>query len=129
MIEVQENDPLTEYKIHYNETVRSSLHWKIDNKLKKDFYYALSIFTSMAQNEEFQFQFQMESGDCFVFNNTRILHGRKEFSGNRKMEGCYFNVDAMNAMKRKIQFQNTLINDPNHFDNQQNQQLLENLDE
>ena len=91
-------------KIHYNEGVRSSIHWKIGNDVKKDFYYALSIFSKMARSDEFTFERQMESGDIFIFNNTRILHGRRSFEGGRKMQGCYFTKQGMMAMKRQLKF-------------------------
>ena len=99
----EENDKIID-KIHYNEGVRSSLHWKLSNDQKRDFYYALSIFSKMTRNDEFIFERQMESGDIFVFNNCRILHGRRAFEGGRKMQGCYFTKQSLIANKKQLKF-------------------------
>eukprot|EP01084_Bolivina_argentea_P092737 166819_1 len=98
------NDQCSEYqyKIHLNEFVRSSLHWNIEDKLKRDFYFALSTFVNIAERKELQFEFEMENGDCIIFNNTRILHGRKNIIGRRKLELCYTTQDGINAIKSQI---------------------------
>lgn len=41
-------------------------------------------------------QFRLAPGECVVFNNRRMLHGRRAFSGSagrRLLQGCYVNAD------------------------------------
>ena len=52
--------------------------------------HALQLFGELTEKEEFRFEYKMRSGHMNVFNNYRVLHGRKSFSGTRKMGGCYF---------------------------------------
>jgi gamma-butyrobetaine hydroxylase len=41
--------------------------------------------------------FRLNPGDCFVIDNTRILHARKAFSGagTRWLQGCYADMDGL----------------------------------
>lgn len=43
-------------------------------------------------------RFKMDPGDCFVIDNTRVLHGRTGFSaeaGERWLQGCYADKDGL----------------------------------
>jgi gamma-butyrobetaine hydroxylase len=41
--------------------------------------------------------FRLNPGDCFVIDNTRVLHARKAFSGagTRWLQGCYADMDGL----------------------------------
>lgn len=43
--------------------------------------------------------FRLESGDCLIFDNTRILHARTAFeetsTGRRHLQGCYADLDGL----------------------------------
>ena len=41
--------------------------------------------------------FRLNPGDCFVIDNTRVLHARKAFSGSgtRWLQGCYADMDGL----------------------------------
>jgi gamma-butyrobetaine dioxygenase len=43
--------------------------------------------------------FRLESGDCVVFDNTRILHARTGFAaaGKRHLQGCYTDLDGVTS--------------------------------
>tara|TARA_R110002050_G_scaffold193546_1_gene328576 strand:- start:103 stop:468 length:366 start_codon:yes stop_codon:yes gene_type:complete len=64
----------------------------------EDYYNAYSSFRSLlreAESEGLVTEFRLSKGDCVVFNQRRLLHGRREFSshGNRNLQGCYINID------------------------------------
>lgn len=56
------------------------------------FYEAYKTFFSYLKNPAYQYWFRMESGDCLLVENFRVLHGRKAFnpsSGVRHLEIAY----------------------------------------
>ena len=40
---------------------------------------------------------RLAPGDCLIFDNTRILHGRTGFTstGDRLLQGCYADLDGL----------------------------------
>ncbi len=40
---------------------------------------------------------RLHPGDCLIFDNTRILHGRTAFTGagQRLLQGCYADLDGL----------------------------------
>lgn len=67
----------------------------------RPFYRALNLFGAILRNPEMELEIRMQPGDCQVFDNRRVLHGRAAFdpnSGTRHLEGCY--VDADDFMSR-----------------------------
>lgn len=57
--------------------------------------YNLSIKTlqNEIENPENMLELKLHPGMVLITNNWRILHGRKEFTGNRRMAGCYIDYD------------------------------------
>ena len=43
--------------------------------------------------------FRLEPGECFVVDNTRVLHGRTVWTGvgNRWLQGCYADMDGLRS--------------------------------
>ena len=43
--------------------------------------------------------FRLEPGECFVVDNTRVLHGRTAWTGvgNRWLQGCYADMDGLRS--------------------------------
>lgn len=41
--------------------------------------------------------FRLNPGECFIVDNTRILHARKAYSGTgtRWLQGCYADKDGL----------------------------------
>jgi gamma-butyrobetaine dioxygenase len=61
-------------------------------------YRALRCFAATLDRPELQLHLKLEAGECIVFDNTRILHGRTAFeggSGARHLQGCYADLDAL----------------------------------
>ena len=50
-------------------------------------YRAYQLFTRVL--EDHRYDFLLEPGDCVLYSNFRMLHGRKSFAGPRWMRGIY----------------------------------------
>lgn len=49
-------------------------------------------FQRLMEKEEFLFEYKMKPGDCVIFDNLRIVHGRRAFdtsAGSRWLKGTY----------------------------------------
>ncbi len=56
------------------------------------FYPAFCRFGQMLQRDKYLMRFNIRAGECIVFDNHRIVHGRDAYSatsGDRYLRGCY----------------------------------------
>lgn len=61
-----------------------------------DFYRAYRAFSQILRYPEAEATLRLAPGDCVIFDNMRILHGRKGFApGRRWLQGCYADKDAL----------------------------------
>ena len=68
-------------------------------------YRALRHFTRVADDPRFSISFPFEPGDCVIFDNRRMLHGREAFdprSGDRHLRGCYVDHDDLWSRLRML---------------------------
>lgn len=77
----------------------------------QNFYKAYYQLTHMINDRENVLQYKLKEGEIAIFNNRRILHGRRSYnpsqtSSGRFYEGCYFDWDALwwsiRAIKRNL---------------------------
>ncbi|MBF9031826.1 DUF971 domain-containing protein [Rhodobacterales bacterium HKCCE3408] len=64
----------------------------MDPALMPGFYRAWRAFLTLTEDPAYRVTFRLKAGDCMVFDNRRVLHGREPFdgaSGRRHLEGCY----------------------------------------
>jgi gamma-butyrobetaine dioxygenase len=65
------------------------------------FYAAYRAFAGLAAGPEAMVTSGLVPGDCVIFDNTRILHGRTAFAdgggntGRRHLQGCYADLDGL----------------------------------
>ena len=64
------------------------------------FYAAYRTWAGLLAQPERQLNLRLAEGDCLVFDNTRILHARTEFStgaagSGRHLQGCYADLDGL----------------------------------
>jgi len=69
------------------------------------FYAAYRAFAQLAADPEALVTTTLAPGDCVIFDNTRVLHGRTAFadgggtasasSGRRHLQGCYADLDGL----------------------------------
>ncbi|MVA80978.1 gamma-butyrobetaine,2-oxoglutarate dioxygenase [Agrobacterium vitis] len=68
-----------------------------------DYYPAFCRFGKMLQDDKYMMRFMMKAGECMVFDNHRIVHGRLAYSatsGDRYLRGCYADRAEMRSTYR-----------------------------
>ena len=63
----------------------------------EDYYKAYRKFSSIIDNPKMAVSFKLNPGDCFLVDNTRVLHARTSYtgSGSRWLQGCYTDKDGL----------------------------------
>ena len=77
----------------------------LDQKLMDDYYPAFCRFGRMLQEDRYLMRFLMKAGECMVFDNHRIVHGRAAYSANsgeRMLRGCYVDRSEMRSTYRAL---------------------------
>jgi len=62
------------------------------------YYAAYRQFGDIINDISMAMEFKLNPGDCFIVDNTRVLHGRAAYSsteGSRWLQGCYADKDAL----------------------------------
>ncbi|KAK5993568.1 Trimethyllysine dioxygenase [Cladobotryum mycophilum] len=63
------------------------------NPFVSKWYTAARKWDEILRREDNEYWFQLEPGRILIFDNWRILHGRSEFEGTRRICGGYINRD------------------------------------
>lgn len=77
----------------------------LDQSLLDDYYPAFCRFGKMLQEDKYMMRFLMKGGECMVFDNHRIVHGRAAYSatsGDRYLRGCYVDRGEMRSTYRAL---------------------------
>lgn len=85
-----------------------SYNWNLPFEQMELFYKAYSAFFRYVKNPIYHYCFPLQSGDCLLMYNSRILHGRTAFdsnSGMRHLEVAYAVWDYLTARDRFNQYQ------------------------
>jgi gamma-butyrobetaine dioxygenase len=88
-------------------TISQHLQDTIDlpQDLLDSYYPAFIKFIRMMRQERFLLRFRSEAGNCVVFDNHRIVHGREGYvadSGSRHLRGCYTDRGALRSTYRVL---------------------------
>ena len=67
----------------------------------KKFYDALRSFEELANDERLQWQHVLAPGEAMLFDNWRVLHGRKAYTGTRTLCGAYLNHEDFESRLRR----------------------------
>jgi len=70
-----------------------------------DYYPAFRRFGRMMQSDKYLMRFRLRAGECIVFDNHRIVHGRASYtaeSGDRHLRGCYTDRGEMRSAYRVL---------------------------
>ena len=61
------------------------------------YYEAYRRLGEIIDDPQMELSFRLEPGDCFLIDNTRVLHARKAYSGtgSRWLQGCYADKDGL----------------------------------
>lgn len=105
---------ITEYD---REKFPSAVHWsppfqgpfppEYSPKVMSAWKEAAKAFKASLESPENMLQYRLQPGDCVLFDNSRVLHGRTKFdtsSGLRHLHGTYVNSQALwSALRREIE--------------------------
>ena len=61
------------------------------------YYAAYRRLAEIIDDESMEVTFKLSPGECFIVDNTRVLHARKGYSGagTRWLQGCYADKDGL----------------------------------
>jgi gamma-butyrobetaine dioxygenase len=77
----------------------------LDQTMLDTYYPAFCRFGRMLQEDRYMMRFLMKAGECMVFDNHRIVHGRSAYSaesGSRYLRGCYTDRGEMRSTYRAL---------------------------
>ena len=68
------------------------------------YYDAYRRFGEIIDDPAMEVSFRLDPGECFVVDNTRVLHTRKACSGtgHRWLQGCYADRDSLFSRYRVL---------------------------
>ncbi|KAI1469800.1 Clavaminate synthase-like protein [Daldinia caldariorum] len=61
---------------------------------------AATVFRHLLEDKQWMYQHRMEPGECVIFDNQRVLHGRRQFdtsSGSRWLKGAYIGDEVFRS--------------------------------
>jgi gamma-butyrobetaine dioxygenase len=66
----------------------------------QDYYAAYRRFSGIVDDPAMAVGFRLEPGECFIVDNTRVLHARNAYAGagSRWLQGCYADKDGLLSM-------------------------------
>ena len=77
----------------------------LPQKQLDDFYPAFRRFIHALEDPAYLMEFRLEAGECVVFDNNRVAHGRRAFkaqTGLRHLHGCYLNLSEVRSTYRLL---------------------------
>lgn len=62
-----------------------------------NYYKAYRKFSDIINDPKMAVNFKLNPGDCFIVDNTRVLHARTAYlgKGSRWLQGCYVDKDGL----------------------------------
>lgn len=80
-------------QVRWNNCDRSIMdNWENPDDVAK-FYKAIRLWNDILTRKENEITLRLKPGQCLIFDNWRVLHGRLGFNGHRRMCGAYINRD------------------------------------
>lgn len=76
-----------------------------DQRFLDTFYPAYWRFGQKLHDPKYLMRFRLNAGECIVFDNHRIVHGREAYSatsGNRHLRGCYTDRGELRSTYRAL---------------------------
>ena len=63
----------------------------------ENYYNAYRTFSEIINDPKLAVSFKLSPGECFITDNTRVLHARTAYSGKgtRWLQGCYVDKDGL----------------------------------
>lgn len=99
VIEIDDADQVTGIHAGHPHT----RNWRFPFDEMAALYHAYSRFTRLLNDPSRQIRYRLQAGECLVFRNERVLHGRTGFSagtGERHLQVAYVNYSYFDARRR-----------------------------
>lgn len=81
--------------VHWSPPFEGPLRVPFDDVMP--YYDAYRVFHELVEGGKHRYEFRLNQGDTVIFNQRRVLHGRKQFmpcsDGVRHLQGTYINID------------------------------------
>ncbi|GMF33112.1 unnamed protein product [Phytophthora fragariaefolia] len=81
--------------VHWSPPFEGPLRVPFDDVMP--YYDAYRVFHELVESGKHRYEFRLKQGDTVIFNQRRVLHGRKQFTpcsdGVRHLQGTYINID------------------------------------
>jgi [2-(trimethylamino)ethyl]phosphonate dioxygenase len=76
----------------------------------ENYYAAYRRLGEIIDDPMMEVTFRLNPGECFVVDNTRVLHARKAYSGagTRWLQGCYADKDGLLSKLATLSAQNVM---------------------
>ena len=77
----------------------------LDQRELDSYYPAFVRFLKFMQSPDYLTRFRLNAGECIIFDNHRIVHGRTEYdsgSGSRHLRGCYIDRGELRSTYRTL---------------------------
>ena len=70
----------------------------------ENYYNAYRTFSNIINDSAMAVKFKLNPGECFIVDNTRVLHARTAYSGEgtRWLQGCYVDKDSLLSTISKL---------------------------
>jgi len=100
---IEINDRGDVVKVRFNN--RSVDTIRLDPPLLPAFYAAYRHYAEILEREPLQIEFKLEAGQLVLFDNTRVLHARRDYSrgGRRHLQGAYSDLDGLYSCLNKLE--------------------------
>ncbi|KAJ5085377.1 Trimethyllysine dioxygenase [Penicillium argentinense] len=104
------------YQIRWNNYDRApKTNWDLESQ--KTWYEAAQCYDKILNQKQRMIQTQLQPGTALIFDNWRMMHGRTEFTGKRRMCGGYVNNDDYISRLRLLKFgRENVLNNLGNFD-------------
>jgi len=108
-VDIQARAPLIELDtegevraVRYNN--RSAAPFDLPEEIVPDYYRAYRRFSRLLHEPNAAAGFKLGSGDLFIVDNQRVLHGRRGFGkGRRHLQGAYSDKDGLLSKLRVLE--------------------------
>jgi len=100
VIKLDHDGNLQQFRFNNLDRAPPSVH--LSKSELDQYYYALEVLLSETRSSKNLIEFQLFPGQVLAVNNWRVLHGRREFTGKRRMCGCYMPMDVFMSKLRVI---------------------------
>ena len=77
----------------------------MDETTTKAYHEARQQLSRLFTHPDYELRFKLEAGECMMFDNNRVLHGRTAFNpneGHRHLQGCYIDRDGPEILYRRM---------------------------